>query len=147
MWQAPGHVCGHRNNVFVQIRAAEMTLQALSQIEMAGQLWRSQHSGKIGALFIVAATAPPPRWDVARRQRDLIRSLESDGRLFLCAVFEGQGLSAMAQRAVLRTIFRARQRTIAEDTAGGVQWLTGALACQKDAGQLLDFVQSLRGEL
>jgi hypothetical protein len=145
LWAAPGHVVARWLQVFIQVRAGEMTLGALAQIEMAGRLARAQMQGKMGVIFVVAAGAPPPTLQTARRQRELISSLEADPRLYVAAVFEGDNLGAMAQRAVIRTIFRSTyRRSLHKDVAAAVEWLGRVIEPPFDAVALLSYVRTLR---
>lgn len=149
LWKAPGHVLARWDRVLLQLRTGEMTAETLSQIEMIGKLERAKmdRSMKRGGLFVAANGAPPPRWDVVRRQQQLLAETTRDPLLYAAGVIEGDGIGAMAQRGVIRLVFGSVQRGLFGTVPEGARWLAAALDGAFEAGELVSWVRSVRNDL
>jgi hypothetical protein len=144
LWEAPGHATGRWHNVFIQIRTGEVTVEVLEHYETAARLMRAQQTGPRGALFIKASGAPPMVGRVALLQREMIAGLESDRLLHACGVVEGDGLSDIAQRVMLRVALGTKRFVIRASVAAGALWVVSSIGSPYEAGALAQFAESLR---
>lgn len=148
-WTAPGHVTARWRNVFLQVRAAELTLEALASIEMGARLTRAQMPRGVpyGAMIVIVPGAPQVAGEAAKVQRELMANLAEDERLHLAVVLEGDSVGVMAQRAVARAVLRTNRRQIYGTIADAVRPLLGAIGGLGTQSELVAFVESLRAKL
>ena len=113
-WTAPGHVTARWRNVFLQLRSAELTLEALGSIETGARLTRAQvkRSEPYGAVIVIQPGAPPVAGEAVARQRELLAMLGADQRIYLAVVLEGDSVAVIAQRVIARAILRTARRRI-----------------------------------
>jgi hypothetical protein len=99
-WTAPGHVTARWRNVFIQVRAAELTVEVMASIEMGARLTRAQlpRAEPYGAMIVILPGAPHVVGEVAKKQRELLANLGGDERLHLAVVLEGDSVAVMAQQ-------------------------------------------------
>jgi hypothetical protein len=145
MWKKPKHVFVRRGNLIVQIRGEEYTLEAIDAQQTGLQLARAQvRTGPIGALLVVDEGAPPTNGEVARRQRELVRSFGADERIYISLVLEGTGAGVALKRALARAVFRGPRRNISGTVRDGARWLATATGEPERIEEMVDFVASLR---
>jgi hypothetical protein len=150
LWTAPGHLTARWRSVFIQIRSAPMTLEALSSIEMAARLTRAQmpRGDCYGAMFVIQPGAPVVTGQTAVRQRQLLETLGDDERLHVAVVFEGDAVGAIAHRVLARALLRTRRRKVCRSLPEGARGLVSVLGLpDASAGELVEFVESMRARL
>ena len=101
LFRTPKHVFARwREDIVIQIRAEELTVETLDLIETTARLTRARvrSGGKLGALMVIEERAPAPLGPAAQRQREMLRQFNVDERLFLSLVLEGSGLGVSLKR-------------------------------------------------
>ena len=145
MWKTPKHVFVRRDNLVVQVRGEELTLEALEAHETGLLLARAQiRSSAFGALLVIEADAPAPTGEVAKRQREIVGSFGADERIHVCIVFEGSSTTVALKRTLARALFRGERRHIASSVRDGARWLSPALGIPAD--EIVAFVESQRAD-
>jgi hypothetical protein len=146
MWRTPKHVFAHRGNLIVQIRGEEYTLEAIDAQRTGLQLARAQArpGSPIAALLIVEEGAPPTAGEVARRQRELVRSFSADERIYISLVLEGVGAGVALKRTLARAIFRGPRRNISGTVREGARWLATSIGEPERVKEMVELVASLR---
>lgn len=147
LFRTPKHVFARwRDEIVIQVRGEELTVEALDQIEMAARLSRVRvkHGGKLGALMVIEERAPAPIGRAAQRQREMLRQFNADERLFLSLVLEGSGLGVSLKRTLARTAFSTPRRHICSTPREGARWLCTAIGQPERFAGLLEIVANLR---
>jgi hypothetical protein len=149
LWTAPGHVTARWRNVFIQVRAAELTLDAMASIEMGARLMRAQmpRAEPYGAMIVILPRAPQVVGEAAKKQRALLANLGEDERLHLAIVLEGDSVGVMAQRAVARAVLRTTRRQVCGTIPDAARALVGVIGGLGTQSGLVAFVESLRAKL
>lgn len=149
LWSAPGHLVARWDQIVVQVRTGEMTGDHLTQMETLLKLERAKadRSKKRGAILIAGAGAPPPRWEIVRRQQQLIRETLVDPLLYLGAVIETDTVAAMAQRGFFRLVLSSKQRGLFPSVAVAARFLEEAMDHSFDSKELIAHVAKLRAAM
>ena len=149
LWIAPGHVFARWRNVAIQLRSAEMTLEAMGSIETAAHLMRAQmpKAACYGAMLVISADAPRVAGEAAVRQREFLTTLADDERIHIAIVIEGEGVPRFTQRVMARALMGGKRRRVCDSVPDAARTLMAALAAPDGDRELVAYVEELRGRL
>jgi hypothetical protein len=147
LFRTPKHVFARwQEDIVIQIRAEELTVETLNLIETSARLARARihTTSKLGALMIIEERAPAPMGPAAVRQREMLRQFNVDERLYLSLVLEGSGLGVSLKRTLARTAFSSPRRHICGTAREGARWLATSIGQPERFAGLVEIVEELR---
>lgn len=144
-WKSEKHVFVYEDDMIVQVRGEAHSLEALRAMETGLQLARAQFRGDVfGGLLLIEEGAPAPTGELAKLQREMVKSFASDERVRIALVLEGEGTLVALKRTIARGLFSGQRRVITGTLREGARWLARELGSPGREDAIVDFAESLR---
>jgi hypothetical protein len=144
-WKSPRHVFVYQEDLVVQIRGEAHSMEALRAQETGLQLARAQFRGTVfGAMLVIEEGAEAPTGEIAKAQRELVRTFASDERVRIALVLEGGGSLVSLKRTLARGLFTGKRRTICGTVREGARWLANEFGDRAREDQIASLVEKLR---